>query len=186
MMVTTIQEVDILNAYIHGRQTNNVNFKTPPIPEGEKTVEISFTGFDNWEDAIDPYDDPNPSELTNQQFIDWETERLSQKTQRETSLQNIQSSRDNFNLTLQEYEIIVDIEAEIAGAFYNELSPDIDTMFNALNNRLTGTSIRDGAIDYIQTVGGVANLQDNKAVAVNVGLQYLRILKGVYEAKNGT
>lgn len=178
MMVTTIQEVDIIKAYQHETGLGKVRMLIPLF---------GFVGYDNWQDAIVIWDDegdlnPQPP-YTNQDFIDWENDRLSIETQTETSKTNIQAARDAFDLSLQDYELIVQIESDLAGIFYTGGTPTIDQVFNAMVNRLSGTAIEAGVTNYVKTIGGVATLATNKATTVNVAIQYLRILKGAYETK---
>jgi len=102
-MVNTIQEVEILNAFLYGTNDPHVRVINP----------LQAKGYDNWQEAIVPQGDY--SILTNADFINWANELEAQRTT-EQILETAQS--------VTRKDIIVRIRSELESA-----TPDWATLY---------------------------------------------------------
>lgn len=156
-MVTVIQEVDIKEAYVFGTGNRHVVL-----------LNVSQRiGFDSWNEAILIRDvnqedlDPQPA-LTNQQFIDWENERLAA----ETTETNQRAARGAL-VTLA--ETATQFTGEIAFVFTSIKQAQFDQLsdtatFTQITNTLTDPSISNGfrntVISAYEAQGITLNLVD--------------------------
>ena len=148
-MVSTIEEVILPEAFIYG--TGDSNFTYTPNPnrlQGENPM----LGFSNWEGCIQSVNDY--SHLTNQDFIDWENDRLSLEAKVQQDSLGIAQSMFSLPIDRKMIKVIANINKDVQRVFLdeNETPPTIDQMVTALENRLIGSSIQNATLSYIESV----------------------------------
>jgi len=151
-MVTTIEEVRIAAAYVHG--TGN-HYLTQIDPKNK-------TGYSNWQNAIIVRDSnhnivtPQPT-ITNQQFIDWENSLIAQETLQQSNQAMLISLA---NTAAQYRDELMAIYGAIKQAQINGSNRD-DT-FEAITDALTApgitTGFRNVVIDAYTSQGITLNL----------------------------
>lgn len=179
-MVTTIQEVSILQAYVYGTGNNYVR----ALNAGQKT------GYDNWQDAIEPLDEnynlTNPA-LSNDDFIQWENERIANITANNEAAESIAQDMFAFSLTRADIAVIAKINRLTVNAFFNN-PPAISQMYSALVNQLAGTNLASPTLSYIEATTGLTNItglttDEDKRLAWNSATDFLTILALTWQAR---
>ena len=151
-MVTTIDEVNIVEAYIF--QTDNRYIR--------QKNSTQLTGFSNWQDAIEILDSnhevvtPQPSH-TNQDFIEWENARLSELSNEDAyavareTIRTLSTNAVNFT---EEISICF---AAIKNAQFNgdNDTNTFDAMIAALNDASIGNGFRNAVRNVFQAQTGI-------------------------------
>lgn len=186
-MVDTIQEVNILEAYMFGRNTKDVLFKTPEVNENG-FAEYSFVGFDNWDEAIDPYNDENIEELTNQKFIEWENQRLNDLEEEEEVRVSINNELNSYSVTRKDYALALELLNLITKFYMDGNTISLDDAYEEFTSRLIGTNFQTPIINYITMITGITNfgttiLPDNKRRIITNACDFIRNYVIVYYGK---
>lgn len=149
-MVTTIQEVNIQQAYVQGTGLTQVRALSPE----------QIVGYDNWQDAITIWDeigdlDPQPSH-TNADFIVWENARLLSLTNEAAVGESKNGLKEKiafaqllhseiktvFNAILEETET-----QTVQPARYNTLRALVDSQSGTFKNRFNNDLLQEARID---------------------------------------
>jgi hypothetical protein len=167
-MGSTIQEVHILQAYIFGND-GQVRALNPQQP----------TGYDNWQDAIVP-NPPQPS-LINQQFIDWENERLAEIDSFESDRQDVIDENESYNLTRSDYVLAYKLKNQLVSVFANGGSPSADVLYSGFVTALNGTSLETSTTNWITALTGLTNFGtgipiEEKRKIMETAIDYLQSL----------
>lgn len=181
-MVTTIQEVDILQAYVYGTGNNYVRV----LNANQRT------GYDNWQDAIEPLDEnyiPTNPVLSNEDFIQWENERIEQELLNRQQSLSIAQDMFSFPITREDIAIIAKINNLTIRLFFNESPyPTISEMYSHLVNEVMGTRLEQPVFNYIATETGLTNVSSlttdsDKRLAWKSASNFLTIIALVWDAR---
>ena len=190
-MVSTIEEVNIMEAYIYETGLSKIRLSSS-----------NKTGFSNWQDAIFvwvDFDPNNPNKTgdntpqpnyTNQDFIDWENDRLNAETTKNTLATSINNELSAFQFSLSDYEVAIRVQSRLVSAFINGNNPSLTVVYQEFYNEIVGSSLTTPITQFITMTTGESNFatsisDTSKRTILNSALQFLVIYQTAYEANNG-
>lgn len=139
-MVTTIQEVEVSLAFLHG--TGDKEFEAYPRPD-RLPGESPSTGFSNWQDAITPVADY--SSTTNQNFIDWESDRLASEVTKEAEDEEIRTELSTYTFTRRN---AID-GLKILGIIANSTGVLLEDIYTSFATELVGSDLEDPIKEFV-------------------------------------